>query len=777
LAGGVLGHHFARWEQSVKSHIEAVGRSVSQNGTAAAGWQNAYASGKIFGGIPRGRQAGFHEREILSRAAMSDSPREVDPRQSPLPERTSDISGIGQPSSDARLRISVPPGGFGSEPAEVSLSLRRFIELDRKQGAVVFEISDGGDQLGTILMTNTRLTELLGYTEGEAVGRSILNFFDPGSSRSPVAILRRLCRARSPREDQEGQFELKDIRLVRKDGTMVWCDTRGHVIGDSEGRLLGIAYLEDVTASREAAELLAASEASTMRLLEIILHTADAITMIDLAERVIFYNPAAHTLMGYPPDAALSRNLSDFHPDWALQKLRKEAFPFVAQQGAWLGETALRHRDGYEIPVSQMILALKSDTGDVQYLASIVRDMRDIKRAYEVDVARARLNQTKLLARTLAHHGNTLSMALSTSIEALRGILEPSPAGSSANPEVSRHIQIQKRVMGRITAMFRRLRELIAEPAFGPPFDLHSLLQRSELQAFLDQDVHLEVELDSMPFEIRVPKDLIEDIIESLLTNAKEAMRGRDEKRVTVKTSQVRLTTDELNRLAPTSDGALTSGEYLRLIIADTGCGIAEPQSIFEPYFTTKSLDGVMERGLGLARVRKFVEDAGGFIVVDSTIDVGSQFAMYFPKVEGIPTLQDPSLLGKIHATPGLFVDDEENMRVTFPIALSGRGFQPLLTASDVEEAIDVLEKHPEIGFVITDLKTPKGSGTQVLAWVRRNRGPRMPVIFFTGEAASSWAAIKDPFSALVEKPAQVEVLGGIVEALMERALASDSES
>jgi signal transduction histidine kinase len=49
---------------------------------------------------------------------------------------------------------------------------------------------------------------------------------------------------------------------------------------------------------------------------------------------------------------------------------------------------------------------------------------------------------------------------------------------------------------------------------------------------------------------------------------------------------------------------------------------------IFEPYFTTKGDEGT---GLGLANVWRIVEDAGGSIVVDSALGVGTTFRVALP--------------------------------------------------------------------------------------------------------------------------------------------------
>jgi len=69
----------------------------------------------------------------------------------------------------------------------------------------------------------------------------------------------------------------------------------------------------------------------------------------------------------------------------------------------------------------------------------------------------------------------------------------------------------------------------------------------------------------------------------------------------------------------------------VRIEIGDTGCGIdaADLEKIWEPFYTTK------ERGcgLGLAIVRRIVENHGGAVAVRSDARSGTQFSIRVPRV------------------------------------------------------------------------------------------------------------------------------------------------
>jgi len=75
-----------------------------------------------------------------------------------------------------------------------------------------------------------------------------------------------------------------------------------------------------------------------------------------------------------------------------------------------------------------------------------------------------------------------------------------------------------------------------------------------------------------------------------------------------------------------------TRGDHLvKLVITDTGSGIKKEdlENIFDPFFTTKAPDE--GTGLGLSISLKIIESVGGEIRVESEIDKGTTFELYFP--------------------------------------------------------------------------------------------------------------------------------------------------
>ena len=79
---------------------------------------------------------------------------------------------------------------------------------------------------------------------------------------------------------------------------------------------------------------------------------------------------------------------------------------------------------------------------------------------------------------------------------------------------------------------------------------------------------------------------------------------------------------------------SLEPGDYLKLIVEDTGTGIPDEylNRIFEALFTTR--EAGKGTGLGLSSVMKTVKDHSGEIRVASTVGEGTVFTLLFPAAE-----------------------------------------------------------------------------------------------------------------------------------------------
>ncbi len=79
-----------------------------------------------------------------------------------------------------------------------------------------------------------------------------------------------------------------------------------------------------------------------------------------------------------------------------------------------------------------------------------------------------------------------------------------------------------------------------------------------------------------------------------------------------------------------------------------------------------------------------------------------------------------------------LIVEDEYLIRLTIAEALTDSGFE-VLEAGSGAEALELLEQHPDIALLLTDIQLPGNLDGTRLAQMARERAPALPVIFATG--------------------------------------------
>lgn len=221
----------------------------------------------------------------------------------------------------------------------------------------------------------------------------------------------------------------------------------------------------------------------------------------------------------------------------------------------------------------------------------------------------------------------------------------------------------------------------------------------------------------------------LESSILNLSVNARDAMDKGG--KLTIETSNASL--DDSYSAAHID---VPAGQYVLVTVTDTGRGM--PQAVidkaFEPFFTTKEVG--KGTGLGLSQVQGFVKQSGGHIEIYSELNHGTAIKIYLPRFFGEAT-ELPEDLSSDHMPLGqsnetvLVVEDEERMLKVSTEAFKELGYT-VLQASSPSAALRIIEQHPEITLLFTDVVMPEMSG-KVLADHAVIKLPKLKVLFTTG--------------------------------------------
>ncbi|MCC6142972.1 MAG: response regulator [Candidatus Hydrogenedentes bacterium] len=245
----------------------------------------------------------------------------------------------------------------------------------------------------------------------------------------------------------------------------------------------------------------------------------------------------------------------------------------------------------------------------------------------------------------------------------------------------------------------------------------------------LPKNIALQIHMADQPLYVYATVSNLQQMLLNLCVNAAEAM---GENGTLTLSTRYLLMSDALRERYPT----LTGPEYVEIVVADTGPGIA-PQHInhiFEPFFTTKSLGPQKGTGLGLALVWQIVRETGGHIQVETEVGVGTRFQVVRPYSADPPQARES---GRREALPEgheqvLIVDDEPKILDVCASLLTSLGYT-VRCASSGEEAIRIAEEVGEsLHCVVMDLSMPQMDG--FAAYERLHAvAPGASVIFASG--------------------------------------------
>jgi diguanylate cyclase (GGDEF)-like protein/PAS domain S-box-containing protein len=119
------------------------------------------------------------------------------------------------------------------------------------------------------------------------------------------------------------------------------------------------------------------AQLSRGRLVAILEATPDFVSTSTPDGKLLYVNHAGREMLGLGMEDITRYAIDHCHPEWARKIIMDVGMPAAMRDGIWVGETALLHRDGLEIPTSQVIIAHKTKDGTVNYFSTIARDIAD----------------------------------------------------------------------------------------------------------------------------------------------------------------------------------------------------------------------------------------------------------------------------------------------------------------------------------------------------------------------------------------------------------------
>ncbi|MFT3924181.1 MAG: response regulator [Myxococcales bacterium] len=370
----------------------------------------------------------------------------------------------------------------------------------------------------------------------------------------------------------------------------------------------------------------------------------------------------------------------------------------------------------------------------------------------------------------VAHDFNNILQVIAGNLRMLEGEL---PQTASANQRLQttlRAVQRGRKLSQQLLAFARRQplapRVVSPERALG---GIDELLRRT-----MGEHIELAIETDPNVWNTFVDPNQLDNVLLNLAINARDAMGDSglltlqaDNVHVDVAQEQVR-------------SGDLAAGEYVRISLSDTGCGMPPEvaEHAFEPFFTTKP-EG-HGTGLGLSMVYGFAKQSGGYASIRSVEGQGTTVELLLPRTlaQEEPEAETAPQLMEGGSETVLVAEDDREVRATAVDMLRQLGYR-VLEAGDANAALSTLVRE-HVDLLFTDVVMPGPLRSSELAERATQLQPGIAVLFTSGYTRDdiTQEGRLDPGVSLLSKPyEQVELALKVRASLRARSIHAVSSS
>ncbi|WP_394001464.1 PAS domain-containing protein [Luteimonas sp. WGS1318] len=628
---------------------------------------------------------------------------------------------------------------------------------------------------------NAALTTLFGHAVTETDAQWWLDHIHPDDRARIDAGIHAVI-------EGAGSVWTAEYRFRRADGSHAAVLDRGTVLRDEAGtpvRMIGAML--DLSASKAAEAALAESE-ERLRL------ATEAGDMgfwdVDLVHDVLIWSTRTRAMFGISSDTEVS--LRDFydglHPedrdattaafeaaaDPARRALYDVEYRTIGKADGVVRWVAAKGRGLFDggrclrvVGVVIDVTARKHADARLQELneqleSRVLAEVAERARVEDALRQSQKMEAVGQLTGGIAHDFNNM---LATVIGPLDLLV--SRLGDQVDPRAKRYIDMAIDGASRAAQLTQRLLAFARQQPLQPvAVDANRLVAgMSELLGHsLGASVRLETVLADDVWWVHVDANQLENVILNLAVNARDAMPGGG--RLTIATGNARVDAGGRADVPP--------GDYVVITVSDSGSGMP-PEVMaraFDPFYTTKGVG--KGTGLGLSQVYGFVRQSAGHVTMRSDVGQGTVVTLYLPRhatdVEAATAAVAAAAPRRGRGELVLVVDDEPTVRQFCAEALTELGYRVLATDGAVG-ALALLEAHPAIALLFTDVVMPEVNGRQ-LADAALARRPDLKVLFATGNSRNTLVhdGVLEPGVQLIGKPFTLEALATRVSAVLAEA-------
>ncbi|WP_066309645.1 EAL domain-containing protein [Bacillus sp. FJAT-29814] len=427
----------------------------------------------------------------------------------------------------------------------------------------------------------------MGFTPEHIIGKELTDFLPMEAAMEKMNYYQRAWEGKENvtyEEELNGFHYIAILSPVRKGGQVV------EVIGSCV----------DITNQKQVEESLRVSESNYQLIAD---NIQDVIVKMDNNGLILYASPSHEKVFEIPPNEYEGHHAFDFlHPEdipsvqnqfTIMSKFRKPCqvqFRHLHSQGKWL-------------PIEAKVTPVYGENDEVECFIAVGRDISDRKNVEEFIQRSEKLSVIGQLASSVAHEIRNPLTTIKGFVQLIQQEKEPDFYTTTILSEVKKLEEIVDEFISFANPQAHQIIET----------DINILLKQV-LSIFKSQTIINNIEI-TQQFEMELPsvrcdRSQIKQVFVQILQNAVEAVPNGG-------IIKIQTLYEDSNKV--------------KIRFMDQGKGIPNKRmrKIGEPFYNTKE-KGI---GFGLMISHKIVQDHGGWIDINSTIDQGTTVDVVFPNI------------------------------------------------------------------------------------------------------------------------------------------------
>ncbi|MFC3093369.1 PAS domain S-box protein [Alteromonas sediminis] len=533
------------------------------------------------------------------------------------------------------------------------------------------------------------------------------------------------------------------LRIIRADGEIRHVRSQAKISRNSSGEPTSVfGIFQDIT---EFIKL----NRQIQKLSKVAQTPATGVVICNKQKEVEWVNQAFTKITGYSIDDVAGMNLARvLHGDKTDQNTVEKIRNGLAKDENIDVEIINYHKSGKPY-WNNLIISPLVENGETTHYIGFQNDITEKKTREEELLNAQKVSLAGQMAASICHDFNNILSILGASVELI-----------SLKDKEGQYAKLLSKASNAVNRGQSITQKLLKTTKISSPsleiFKLDDFLRQ---EASLYEDVipsSIDLQVDCMAdLYVECDKNAFADVALNLIINAHKAISASG--KIAVKTRHER----HFNALKTyTFCKPKVAEDYLVFSVSDSGKGIAQSElnNIFMPFYTLR--EDHSGHGLGLSSVAAFCDKHGCGITVESELDKGSTFSIWFPKAKEQKKKTKPR-----HAKPStslsgvriLFVDDERDLVALNKASLESQG-AIVYDFCDPQEALSFAQSNADNIDIIVSDQTMRGGiqGNELIDLIKRVRSD-IPAIIITG--VSSASALSDCQYPILQKPVSATTL------------------